>query len=113
MLNSIAHQKLSTMNPFTHELAIMMMMALMTNKNKPNVITVNGIVRITITGLRKTFRKLITSATSKAVQKVVTWIPGNRYPAIRMATEVNNSLGMNDISGFVSDDFYDKGKECI
>jgi hypothetical protein len=72
MLNNIAHQKPSTLNPFTQELAIMIMSALMTRRNKPNVISVNGMVRMTIKGLRKTFRKLSTNATTKAVQKVLT-----------------------------------------
>jgi len=45
MLNNMAHQKPSTLKPFTQELAIMMMSALMTSKNRPNVSTVNGIVR--------------------------------------------------------------------
>ena len=111
MLKIMAHQKPSTTNPLTHEPAIRMMKALITSRKNPKVRMVNGIVRMTISGFRKRFKKLITRATSKAVQKELTWMPGNRYPASRMATDVRISFGRNGICMFFGMFYSNKGME--
>jgi hypothetical protein len=92
MLKKNAGQNPATEKPGTHAPAIMIMKALMTSRNSPNVKRVNGMVRMTMSGFRKMFRKLRANATSRAVQKELTWIPGSRYPAIMTAMEVTRSF---------------------
>ncbi len=50
----------------------------MTNRNKPNVKNVTGIVRITSIGFRKVFNNPKTTATIKAPVKVVSSTPGKK-----------------------------------
>lgn len=78
MLNSRAYQKPSTVNPSTSEEASMISIAFITNKNKPRVKMVNGIVRITRIGFNNTFRIEIIMAAIKALVKESTATPGNR-----------------------------------
>jgi hypothetical protein len=55
-----------------------MIIALITNKNKPNVSKVTGIVSNTRTGFKKVFNKPNTTATNKAPVKLVTCTPGKK-----------------------------------
>jgi len=64
--NKTAHQKPSTVNPFKTPSAKKMIMAFITNKKRPKVIMVKGIVIITNKGLRVEFRMANTMATQKA-----------------------------------------------
>ncbi len=55
-----------------------MIIALIANKNKPNVSKVTGIVNNTSIGFRKVFNKPNTTATIKAPVKLVTCTPGKK-----------------------------------
>ena len=55
-----------------------MIIALITNKNKPNVNNVTGIVSKISIGFRKVFNKPNTTATIKAPVKLVTCTPGKK-----------------------------------
>ena len=83
MLNINAHQKLSTMNPGTIDPASIMTMALITSKNKPNVTTVSGIVKITKRGLTVAFSMEIITATMKEVIKASKLLPVMAIPGRR------------------------------
>lgn len=54
------------------------MIAFITNKNKPNVNKVTGIVSNTSIGFRKVFNKPNTTATIKAPVKLATCTPGRK-----------------------------------
>ena len=54
------------------------MNAFITNKNKPNVKNVIGMVSIINKGLTKLFNTAKTIATKQAVMKLLTCIPGKR-----------------------------------
>ena len=62
-LNNNAHQKEVTVKPPKNFAAIKMIQALITNKNKPKVISVAGSVKNINKGLKKAFNKPITNAT--------------------------------------------------
>ncbi len=62
-LNKRAHQNESTVNPLKKFEAIKIIQALITNKNKPKVISVAGSVKNINKGLKKAFNKPITNAT--------------------------------------------------
>lgn len=83
ILNINAHQKLSTMNPGTIDPASIMTMALITSKNKPNVTTVSGIVKITKRGLTVAFSMEIITATMKEVIKASKLLPVMAIPGRR------------------------------
>ena len=67
MLKSIADHQPSTPNPSTSLSANRIMMALITNKNKPSDSIVTGSVSMINIGFTKTFRIEMTIATSKEV----------------------------------------------
>lgn len=71
-LKSSAVQNESTLNPPTILVHNKIIIALITNKNKPNVKTVNGKVSRTNIGFIKTFSNPKTTATSNAVTKPAT-----------------------------------------
>ena len=75
-LNSSAHQKLSTLKPFTRLLAHNTISALITSRNKPIVITVTGKVRITSTGFTIRLSRPSTMASMSAVVKSYNFTPG-------------------------------------
>ena len=55
-----------------------MIIALITNKKRPNVKKVTGMVSSTSIGFRKVFNKPNTTATIKAPVKLVTCTPGKK-----------------------------------
>lgn len=70
-LNSNAHQKPSTLNPSTNLAVINIIIALITNKNKPRDKMVTGIVKTIMIGLMTLFRNDSTAATINAVRKLL------------------------------------------
>jgi hypothetical protein len=98
ILKKNAHQNPSTVNPGTILPAMRISKALITNKNKPNVISVIGNVRRMMSGLTKRFKIPKTSATKSAVQKLSTCTPGRIYAAIIITTALANQLSNNPIS---------------
>jgi hypothetical protein len=82
MVKSKAHQKFETEKPEIIFEAIQTINALITNKNKPRVIMVAGIVRKINSGLTKIFKSPITTATIIASQNDSTCTPGSKYAAI-------------------------------
>lgn len=71
-LNNSAVQKESTLNPPTILVHNKIIMALITNKNKPKVTIVNGKVNNTNIGFIKRLSNPKTTATSSAVPKPAT-----------------------------------------
>ena len=69
-----------------------MMMALMTNKNKPRVMMVMGRVSTIKIGFTKKFNMLSTKATIMAVTIESTPTPGSRYERIITAKALRRSL---------------------
>jgi len=78
ILNISAHQKPSTINPDMKYPAIKMMIALITNKKRPNVIIVMGMVKITKIGFMILFNIANTRATKMADKKLSMCTPGSR-----------------------------------
>ena len=74
-LNPNAHQKLSTLNPSINLSVIITIHALITQTNKPSVITVNGSVSSTIIGFKMVLTIASTTATPMAVIKLFIFIP--------------------------------------
>lgn len=64
----------------------------MTNKNNPKVIIVAGMVKKTNIGFTKTFNNPNTTATIKAVVKLLTEIPGKKCAITTTKTVVIKSL---------------------
>jgi len=87
ILNKSAHQNPFTTNPFINFDAIIMINALITNKKKPKVKKVMGIVKIMSKGLRSEFKIARTNATIIAVINPSTLTPGNIYAEITTANE--------------------------
>lgn len=77
ILNNRAYQNPSTVNPEIIDEARSTMNAFMTNRNKPNVNIVIGIVRMIITGLIMTLSSDMIIATKNAVRKESTATPGS------------------------------------
>jgi hypothetical protein len=75
MLNNNAVQKVSTLNPPTILVHKRIIIALITNKNNPNVSSVTGSVNKIKRGFIKTFSKLKTTATITDVVKLATKTP--------------------------------------
>jgi len=92
ILKNSAHQKPSTVKPGTRVPAKRIKHALITSVKRPNVKRVIGNVRRIRNGLRKTLRIPKTNATTKAVTKLATWIPGRRYAAIIITNALANQL---------------------
>jgi hypothetical protein len=69
MLKKNAHQNPSTVKPDTMLDAIKMIIVLITNRNKPSVITVKGSVKKISTGFKKIFRIAKINAIKIAVPK--------------------------------------------
>jgi len=67
ILNKRAHQKPLTLKPSINSDAIIIIRALITNKNKPKVRKVIGIVKKINTGLNTELRTAMTKATMSAV----------------------------------------------
>lgn len=92
-LNSIAHQRESTLNVGIICWAIHIIMALINKRNSPSVKTVNGMVNTTNIGFKKVFKNDNTMASIKAVIKGLSpsrCTPGSIYEAIITATaEIN------------------------
>jgi hypothetical protein len=84
-----------------------MIMALITNKNKPKVKIVNGKVNMTNIGLMNILSNPKTTATIKAVVKLATWTPGIKREISKTKTDVIIIL----ISSFIY--FYFKYKYII
>ena len=68
------------------------MRALMTNKNKPNVKIVIGMVRIVKIGFKDTFNKESTTTTINAVCQVSTFTKESNRPANSTISKLNNNL---------------------
>lgn len=78
MLKIKADQKLATEKPSTNSLHNKMMIALITNKNKPNVNTVTGNVKSTKSGFTNKLSNPKTMATTIAVIKRSTLTPSKK-----------------------------------
>src|SRR5690554_4870109 len=85
-LNRTAHQNPSTINPGTISAAISTITALITNKNRPMVNIVMGIVRKISIGLIVRFNKANKAAITIPVKKSATEIPGKINAVIITAT---------------------------
>lgn len=85
-LNNSAHQKLPTANPLTISAASITIKALITNKNKPKVRMVIGMVKNIKIGLIVMFNKAKSAAISIPVIRSSTTIPGSKY-AVKMITK--------------------------
>jgi hypothetical protein len=92
MVNNSAHQKLETVKPEIIFDAIHTISALITNKNKPSVMMVAGIVRKINNGRTKIFNNPITTATIIASQNVSTCTPGSKYAAIKTVTLLKSNF---------------------
>lgn len=77
-LNSKAIQKPDTAKPSTNLSAIMIIKALITNKNKPKEMMVIGKVSMIKIGFKINLSKAITTATIMADDGDVTCIPGKK-----------------------------------
>ena len=76
ILKTKADQKPFTWKPLTSLEAIRISKALMTNKKRPKVNIVTGIEKRIKRGLRNTFKKAKTIATTRAVENPSIFIPG-------------------------------------
>lgn len=76
-LNKRAHQKLTTLKSGTIQAASIITRAFITNRNRPSVKIVMGIVKIIKIGLTTAFKILNTAATIMASKKEFTCTPGN------------------------------------
>ena len=77
-LNNNAHQKLRTEKPITIQSANKMIMALITNKNSPNVNFVTGMVYRINKGFTNWFSNASASATKMALRNPSMITPGNK-----------------------------------
>lgn len=91
MLNNNAEKKLVTINPPTKFAAIKIIIALITNKNKPNVTIVAGNVNKISNGLTNIFRIAIANATQTAVETVAISTPG------KITAKTNTAIAVNTI----------------
>jgi hypothetical protein len=91
-----------------------MIIALMTNKNNPNVNSVTGIVNSTKTGFKNVFNKPITMATHKAPNIEVIWTPGKKYESPNTTIELMSNLIIKFI-GMEFSFYYKKktSKRCL
>ncbi len=96
-LNNSAVKKPLTAKPVTNFPAKSIMTAFITNKNKPNVSNVAGKVKNTNKGLTNIFNNAIVKATTTAVVKLSTKIPGKILDKKITATAVNNNFNKNFI----------------
>ncbi len=76
-LKANAHQNPSTSKPGTSPLTNMIIKVLITNRNKPKVTIVMGMVSKTRIGLSNIFTIAKTPATTSAVKNPLTWAPGS------------------------------------
>ena len=79
MLNNKAYQKPSTSKPETKASHIRMMTAFITRRKRPNVKMVTGSVNTMRIGLTNMLRTVSTAATTTAVKKPDTLIPGKIF----------------------------------
>lgn len=86
--NKRAYQKPLTVKPVTNLLAKITKIALITSKNKPKVTTVKGKVKNINSGFTKAFNKASITATPKAVNQLVTCIPGKNFANTTISKEV-------------------------
>ena len=86
ILKSRAYQNPSTINPLTKASQIIIIRALITNKNNPKVTMVTGSVNMIRIGFTNRFNKTRTAATTIAIRKLSTEIPGKILA--RMTTEI-------------------------
>jgi hypothetical protein len=77
-LNNKAYQNPETANPSIILSQIIIITALITNRKRPKVIIVTGIVNKIKTGFKNVFNKARTTATISAVEKLSTAIPGKK-----------------------------------
>ena len=92
MLKIKALKNPSTSKPVIKWSPIKIIIALITNKNKPNVIKVTGMVKKIKTGFRKVFNNPSTKATINADWKSRTWIPGKKCDNTNTTTVLIRSL---------------------
>lgn len=97
MLNNSAHQKPSTRKLSNNLPANRIMIASITNKNKPRVSIVTGIVNKVSKGFTNTLSTAITTLTPMAVQKLFTLMPGNNQAVKYTAKAEINRFAMIDI----------------
>ena len=92
-----AVQKESTAKPPTILVHNKIIIAFITSKNKPKVITVTGKVRITKIGFIKRLSNPKTTATITAVPKLATCTPVKRLASNKTKAAVTRSLSNNFI----------------
>jgi hypothetical protein len=90
-LKSSAHQKPSMLNPEINQSISIIMTALITRRNKPNVIKVAGRVKKTKSGFIVMFKSASTAATINEVVNVSTCAPGSISARTKTTTAVNNN----------------------
>lgn len=92
MLNHSADHQFATVKPLTKVDAHLMIMMLITSRNKPNVASVIGMVSMINIGLMKVFSSASTNAKISAVIPLFMDTPGSRYEAMSAASAVTNIL---------------------
>jgi hypothetical protein len=103
ILNNKATQNPSTLNPLLSKLlAIKIIAALITNRNKPNETTVIGNVKNIKTGLRKIFKRIITNETKMAADIPCTSTPGIKEAIKKMAKAIDITFTKNFIKPILS-----------
>ena len=111
MLNNNATQKPSTLKPLLRILlAIRIIPALITNKNKPSETTVIGKVRNINTGFRKILSNMITKETKIAADIPWTSTPGIKESIKKMANAIDITFTKNFIKRILSINYTAKVK---
>lgn len=98
ILNKIAHQKLSTLNPGTSKLTNKTNKPLITKVKRPRVkILIGNEIKIRI-GLMTAFTNPKTTATTMATKKLDTLTPGKIYAEIRTAKALKSKFIISRIN---------------
>ena len=97
ILNIIANQKPSTLNPGTIRATKRIKRALITKVKSPNVTILIGSARIERSGFNNAFTTQSTIATTIATGKLATVTPGKRYEVIPTPAATMRTLIMRSI----------------
>ena len=89
MLNNKAYQNPLTLNPVTNASQIKIIRALMTNRKRPKVRMVTGKVKMIKMGFTNRFKTIRTAATTTAVKKLSTLMPGRIFASTTTAIALN------------------------
>lgn len=99
MLKKIAHPKLLTSKPGTNFTAIATIIPLITNKKRPKLKSVIGIVKMTKIGFKKALSNPIMAATTIAVQILLTCTAGCIMYCVIITASTITTKRNNDFNG--------------